>query len=57
VRLFLCRLNPPRPSFSVDMTDAERALMGEHVAYWRGLLEAGHVVTFGPVADPAGGWA
>jgi uncharacterized protein YciI len=56
VPLFLCRLNPPRPSFAVDMTAEERALMGEHVAYWRGLLDEGRVVAFGPVADPAGGW-
>ena len=54
--LFLCRLLPPRPSFSIDMTDDEQALMGEHVVYWRGLLDAGRVVAFGPVADPAGGW-
>jgi hypothetical protein len=56
VPLFLCRLNPPRPSFAADMTDEERALMGEHVAYWLGLLGEGRVVAFGPVADPAGGW-
>lgn len=54
--LFLCRLTPPRTTFSVDMNDDERAIMGEHVAYWRGLLDAGRVVAFGPVADPSGGW-
>lgn len=54
--LFLCRLTPPRPSFAADMTDGERALMGEHVAYWRERLAEGGVVAFGPVADPAGGW-
>ena len=54
--LFLCRLIPPRPTFSVDMTDEERAVMERHVGYWRGLLEEGSVVAFGPVADPAGGW-
>jgi uncharacterized protein YciI len=54
--LFLCRLIPPRPSFAVDMSDQERAMMGEHVAYWSGLLEERRVVAFGPVADPAGGW-
>jgi hypothetical protein len=53
---FLCRLNPPRPSFPADMTDDERALMREHAAYWSGLLDAGRVVAFGPVADPAGAW-
>lgn len=54
--LFLCRLTPPRPSFGADMSDDERELMGEHVAYWRGLLEDGRVVAFGPVADPDGFW-
>lgn len=54
--LFLCRLNPPRPTFAEDMTDEERQMMGEHVGYWSGLLDAGRVVAFGPVADPAGGW-
>src|SRR4051794_10923713 len=54
--LFLCRLNPPRPTFSQDMTDEERQMMGAHVAYWSSLLDQGKVVAFGPVADPAGGW-
>jgi uncharacterized protein YciI len=54
--LFLCRLIPPRSTFAVDMDEQERAMMGEHVAYWRGLLDDGQVVAFGPVADPAGGW-
>ena len=54
--LFLCRLNPPRKSFATDMNDDERELMGEHGAYWSGLLDEGRVVVFGPVADPAGGW-
>ena len=54
--LLLCRLNPPRKSFMVDMNDDERELMGEHAAYWSGLLDEGRVVAFGPVADPAGGW-
>jgi hypothetical protein len=57
VPLFLCRLTPPRPSFPADMSDEERAMMGEHVAHWRGLLDEGRVVTLGPVADPAGAWA
>ena len=54
--LFLCRLTPPRPSFALDMTEEEGALMGDHVQYWQGLLAQGSVVAFGPVADPAGGW-
>ncbi len=35
-----------------DMTDKERRLMQEHVAYWRGLMAEGKVIAFGPVADP-----
>ena len=53
---FFLRLNPPRPSFAVDMSDEEREMMGRHVAYWSGRLAAGDLVVFGPVADPGGGW-
>lgn len=56
VALFFCRLVPPRSTFSADMSDSERAVMRAHVGYWRGLLDDGYVVVFGPVADPAGGW-
>jgi uncharacterized protein YciI len=51
---FLYRLNPPRLTFPTDMTPAERDLMREHAAYWRGLMKEGLVVAFGPVADPKG---
>jgi hypothetical protein len=53
---FLCRLKAPRPTFMQDMTDAERALMGEHIVYWRGFIERGVTIAFGPVLDPAGPW-
>ena len=53
---FLCRLNPPRPTFIQDMTGEERALMGAHQAYWRPFVEVGTVIAMGAVADPAGGW-
>jgi uncharacterized protein YciI len=53
---FFLRLNPPRPSFSVDMSEEEQQLMQRHVAYWSGRLADGEVVVFGPVADPDGGW-
>ena len=56
LRYFLCRLLPPRPSFATDMNAAEAQTMREHVAYWKGLLDAGTVVVFGPVEDPAGTW-
>ncbi len=51
---FVFRLIPLRPSFSADMSAAERATMAEHVAYSTKLAQAGQVLAFGPVADPAG---
>jgi uncharacterized protein YndB with AHSA1/START domain len=56
LRYFLCRLLPSRATFMVDMTAAEREVMQAHAMYWRGKLAEGHVIAFGPVADPAGGW-
>ncbi len=55
-RYFLIRLLPPRPTFMEDMTEEERRVMSEHVAYWTHLLEETVAVAFGPVADPRGGW-
>jgi uncharacterized protein YndB with AHSA1/START domain len=58
--VFLCRLVAPRPSFAPpphgDMNAEERALMGEHMAYWMQHLNAGNVIVFGPVGDPEGPW-
>ncbi len=53
---FLIRLIPPRPSFAQDMTDEERQLMQQHVAYWTELADAGVALLFGPVSDPAGSY-
>jgi uncharacterized protein YciI len=53
---FFCRLNPPRPDFAKTMTDAERALMGQHAAYLKAAQAEGTVVLFGPVGDPKGAW-
>lgn len=53
---FAYKLVPPRPSFALDMTDAERAVMGEHAGYWTGFVDEGRVVVFGPVLEPAGTW-
>ena len=55
-RYFLCRLLPPRASFMQDMSADEREVMSQHGAYWRGLLDRGVALAFGPVADPNGGW-
>ena len=51
---YFLKLNPRRPTFAQDMTDEERAIMQQHVAYWSVWMEKGHVVVFGPVLDPKG---
>jgi uncharacterized protein len=50
---FFIRLIPPRPTFASDMNADERALMQQHVGYFRGLFDQGKVLIFGPVLDPA----
>lgn len=54
--VYLCKLIGPRPTFPMDMTPAEAAVMQDHVAYWQGLMARGVAVAFGPVMDPAGPW-
>ena len=49
---FYIRLIPPRPTFASDMSADERALMHQHVVYFRGLFDQGKVLIFGPVLDP-----
>jgi hypothetical protein len=51
---FFLKLIAPRPSFAMDMSDAERTAMAEHLGYWKAKLDAGDVVVFGPVMDPKG---
>jgi uncharacterized protein len=53
---YFLKLNPPRASFTVDMTEAERAIMQQHVAYWMPYVQNGTVVVLGPVMDPRGGY-
>jgi uncharacterized protein len=53
---FVFRLKAPRPTFALDMTDAEREVMGRHAAYWQPLVDAGQMVVFGPVLDSTGSW-
>jgi uncharacterized protein YciI len=53
---FAVRLIPSRPDFAQTMTDAERSVMQDHVAHWRGYMDRGNVVVFGPVMDPAGAY-
>lgn len=51
---FAVYLNPPRPDFAMTMTESERAVMTEHVEYWKDKMKQGKVYAFGPVMDPAG---
>jgi uncharacterized protein YciI len=53
---FVLRLLAPRPTFALDMTDDERAVMGLHAEHWQPLVEAGRMVVFGPVLDGTGSW-
>jgi uncharacterized protein YciI len=53
---FLIKLIPPRPSFALDMSEEEKRLMQQHVAYWTALAENGVALVFGPVLDPAGAY-
>ena len=53
---FVLRLEAPRPTFALDMTDEERGIMGRHAAYWQPLIDSGRMVVFGPVLDSGGSW-
>jgi len=50
---FALKLLPNRPTFAQDMTAEEREIMQQHVIYWKGLMDKGFVLVFGPVLDPA----
>jgi uncharacterized protein YciI len=49
---FALYLLPCRPDFAQTMTEEERGIMMQHVAYWTDLMNQGKVVAFGPVLDP-----
>ena len=53
---FLSKLIPPRPTFPLDMSEAERGVMLAHQDYWLPHLNAGLVVVMGPVIDPKGAY-
>jgi len=53
---FVFRLQAPRPTFALDMTDDEREIMGRHAAHWQPLIDSGQMVVFGPVLDVTGSW-
>ncbi|GJE52852.1 hypothetical protein GOFOIKOB_5927 [Methylobacterium tardum] len=53
---FLLRLEPPRPSFPFDATDAEKALFSAHSGYWMEQADAGAAIAVGPVFESGGTW-
>jgi uncharacterized protein YciI len=53
---FVFRLQAPRPTFALDMSDEEREIMARHAAYWQPLIDSGRMVVFGPVLDGTGSW-
>jgi uncharacterized protein len=53
---FVMRLQAPRPTFALDMSEEEREVMLRHAAYWRPWIDSGQMVVFGPVLDASGSW-
>ena len=53
---FVLRLTAPRPTFALDMTEEEQAVMARHAEHWQPLIDAGRMVVFGPVVDDQGSW-
>jgi len=53
---FLSKLIPPRPTFPLDMSEEERAVMLAHRDYWLPQVNAGLVIVMGPVLDPKGAY-
>lgn len=41
---FVFRLEAPRPNFALDMTDAEREIMGRHASCWQPLVDEGRLL-------------
>ncbi len=51
---FFMKTYNPRPTFHLDMTPEERAIMERHIAYWSEKAKHGVAIVFGPVLDPRG---
>jgi uncharacterized protein len=55
-KYFFLKLNPPRSTFAIDMSDEERKIMLQHVRYWVPFVENNTAIVLGPVADPKGAY-
>lgn len=51
---FFLKLNPLRPGFAADMSEQEKNIMQQHIAYWMPYINDGTLIVFGPVMDPKG---
>lgn len=49
---FMLWSTPPRTTFSQDMTEEERNVMHQHIAYWTDKQNQGIALVFGPVLNP-----
>ncbi|MFE5321004.1 YciI family protein [Paenibacillus sp. NPDC056579] len=50
---FMLWSTPPRTTFPQDMTNEERSIMMQHIAYWTDKQNQGIALVFGPVRNPA----
>lgn len=55
-KYYFLRSHSPRPTFQLDMTPEERAIMMQHIAYWRGITEKGKCIVYGPVMESSDPW-
>src|SRR5690349_12030057 len=53
-KYFALKLIPSRPDFAQTMTETERGIMNQHIAYWKKFMDEGVAIVFGPVFDPKG---
>ena len=51
---FFIKTRNPRPTFLLDRTAAEHAIMERHVAYWSEKATLGVAYVYGPGMDPGG---
>lgn len=51
-KYFVLKLNPLRPDFAQTMTVEEKDIMQQHIVYWKGYMDRGVMLIFGPVLDP-----
>ncbi len=56
MRHYVIKLKAARENFMATMTAEEMQVMQTHAGYWKGLLDQGKTIVFGPVADPAGSY-